>query len=221
MANATQAKTTIGQHLYGVAFLAGAILLVALAFGLLLVSPAILVMDGVSHWRRGALELFWARNSWLVGLVVIAWLIAIAIAMLMSRADRLNRSFDQSFTLTLGRGDGRLEANSATASDVAAHLLRETAARTTAFTFSDVIEEDYGAGFWAHAGADGFWVAVSSLSEDVEKPQGRFSVNAGYDPGLSLLRRLRHRPDEQRFKELARTVGAAVRTLRPPRNRDA
>ncbi len=220
MAIATEPKTTIGQHLYGVGFLAGAILLVATAFGLLLVAPGMLLIDGFSHWRRGALDLFLAGNSWLMALVVLAWAVAVAVAVLMSRSDRLNRAFDRSFPLTLDRGEGRLQAGTATALDVAAHLLRETAARTAGFTFSDVIEEDYGAGFWAHAGEDGFWVTVSVAGDDVAKPEGRFAVNASFDPGLSLLRRLRHRPDETRFKELAKAVGAAVRTLRP-RARDA
>ncbi len=215
MAIATEQKTTIGQHLYGVAFLAGAILLVALAFGLLLVGPGVLAFDAFSHWRRGALDVFFARNMGWIGLVILAWIAAVVVAMLMARSDRLNRSFDRSFPLTLDPGEGRLAAGRATAQDIAAHLLRETAAKTAGFTFSDVIEEDYGAGFWAHAGEDGFWVAVGAVDDEVGEPHGRFLVNASFDPGLSLIRRLRHRPDETHFKELAKAVGAAVRTLRP------
>jgi hypothetical protein len=220
MAIASQPKTTIGQHLTGVGFLAGAILLVGAAFGLLLVAPVMLALDGYAHWRRGSLDFFIVHNFWLFTLVVIAWIIAISMSVLMSGSERLHRSFERSFPLTLHPGEGRLTAGRATAQDVAAHLLRETAAKTSAFTFSDVIEEDYGAGFWAHAGEDGFWVAVGVVGDDVSRPEGRFIVNASFDPGLSLLRRLRRRPDDRRFKELAKLVGAAVRTLRP-RARDA
>ncbi len=156
----------------------------------------------------GALDLFLARNAWLILLVVIAGSSPSRFAVLMSRSDRLNRAFDRSFPLTSvpATGDWRRAGRRRWMSPPSAARDRGADQRL------HLLRRDRGGlrrRLLAHAGADGFWVAVSAVSEDVAKPEGRFVVNAAFDPGLSLLRRLRHRPDEARFKELTKVVGAS------------
>ena len=217
MAVAAEQRTTIRQHINGVSFLAGAILLAGAAFGLLLIAPLKLIFEGYAHWMRGEFSPFLLKNDILIGASALAWVIAIGASMLMSRSDRLNRDFDKSMRLTLkGSADG-LDRESATARDVAQRLLDETARTLPDHTLSDVVDEDYGAGFWANSGADAYWVAVSAASDDVEKPRGRFVISVAFDPGLSLIRRLRQRPDRQRFSQLFRAVSAAAKGLNAPR----
>ncbi len=217
MASATEQKTTIGQHLNGVAFLAGAVLLVIVTFGLLILLPGALILNGVPEWKRGELDDYLSRNIWLIGLSLAAWIVAVVAAFLMSRVDRLHREFDKSMRVNLKPGAGPLDSASATASDVAGHLRGEATARTSGFAFSRVIEEDYGAGFWAHTGSERFWVAVSAASDDVARPEGRFVVSVGLDPALSALGRIGSHHDQERHRELVKAVKAAVKSLKPGR----
>ncbi len=217
MASATEQKTTIGQHINGVAFLVGAVLLAILTFGLLIMLPGALLVNGVSEWSRGDLDLFLSRNGWLIGLSVAAWIVAVLAAILMSRADRLHREFDKSLRVNLKAGAGPFDSATASASDIAGHLRGEATSRTSGFAFSRVIEEDYGAGFWAHTGSERFWVAVSAASDDVSRPEGRFVVSVGLDPALSALGRIGSHHDHERHRELFKAVKAAVKSLKPGR----
>jgi hypothetical protein len=96
--------------------------------------------------------------------------------------------------------------------DFAAWLRNELAPLSTSgFQLSDIIQEDYGWGFWANSGKDSFWVALGYCDEDdPEQQPGRqatqeppqWVVSIDYDPGLNIFKRLFQRPDGQAFARL-------------------
>ena len=96
--------------------------------------------------------------------------------------------------------------------DFAAWLRNElTPLAASGFQLSDIIQEDYGWGFWATSGKDAFWVALGYCDEDDLNQQpnrqatqepAQWVVSIDYDPGLNVFKRLFHRPDAQAFARL-------------------
>lgn len=74
------------------------------------------------------------------------------------------------------------------------------------FTISEIIQEDYGWGFWAREGKDSFWVAVSRIGNGPEDNDGEWGISISYDPGLNLFRRFFHKPDRHCFDRLQTQV---------------
>lgn len=72
------------------------------------------------------------------------------------------------------------------------------------FDVMEPIQEDYGWGFWtSHGrGTDPFWVAVGCVQEEPSDGPAEWVVMFAYDPGLSLIKRLFHKPNVQAFDQL-------------------
>src|SRR5258708_22505752 len=78
------------------------------------------------------------------------------------------------------------------------------------FGFSDVIQEDYGWGFWASRGQDRFWIALSFVGSGPQELPAQWVIAVSYDPGLNLIKRLFHEPDAQSLQELRDHIRQAV-----------
>ena len=78
------------------------------------------------------------------------------------------------------------------------------------FKISDIIQEDYGWGFWAREGENSFWIAVSCIGTGPQDYDGEWGISISYDPGLNVLRRLFHEPDLQSFDRLRTQVSQAL-----------
>ena len=78
------------------------------------------------------------------------------------------------------------------------------------FKISDIIQEDYGWGFWAREGESSFWIAVSCIGTGPQDYDGEWGISISYDPGLNVLRRLFHEPDRQSFDRLRTQVSQAL-----------
>ena len=107
--------------------------------------------------------------------------------------------------------------------DFAAWLKKEIAAlESSDFSFSEIIQEDYGWGFWARRGGDPFWVALSYVGDGPHDSPAQWVISVSYDPGLNLLKRLFHRPDLKALKRVRDEVrqavesNAAIRIVPPP-----
>jgi len=91
------------------------------------------------------------------------------------------------------------------------------------FSYSDVIQEDYGWGFWARRGKDPFWVAVSYVGDGPQEAPAHWILSVSYDPGLNVVKRLFHRFDRNALRQLRDSVRQAVvsnadiRTVPAPR----
>ena len=97
--------------------------------------------------------------------------------------------------------------------------LKQQITPLTDFILSEIIQEDYGWGFWALHGKDRFWVALSYVGNGPQEAPAQWIISVNYDPGLNLIKRLLHRPDVQAFSELRDRVwqilgsNSAIRTL--------
>lgn len=78
------------------------------------------------------------------------------------------------------------------------------------FVLSKVIQEDYGWGFWARHGKDPFWVTISYVGDGPQETAAQWVISVDYDPGLNLIKRLFHRPDQQALEQLQNHVLQAV-----------
>ena len=91
------------------------------------------------------------------------------------------------------------------------------------FSFSEIIQEDYGWGFWAWHGKDPFWVALGYVGDGPQEAPAQWVVSVDYDPGLNLIKRLFHSPDRAALRQLrdhvrqALSCNAAIRIVPPPR----
>ena len=91
------------------------------------------------------------------------------------------------------------------------------------FNLSKIVQEDYGWGFWAWHGKDPFWVALSYVGDGPQEAPAQWVISVNYDPGLSLLKRLFHKPDRQALQilrdhvSLAVSSNAAIRIVPTPR----
>jgi hypothetical protein len=74
------------------------------------------------------------------------------------------------------------------------------------FELSEPIQEDYGWGFWATPGPDPFWVTLSFCGDGPTEEPAEWVVSVGYDPGLSLFKRLFHKPDREALARLRTRV---------------
>ena len=90
------------------------------------------------------------------------------------------------------------------------------------FRFSEIIQEDYGWGFWAWSGKDPFWLAISYVGVGPQEAPAQWVISVQYDPGLNLLKRLFHSPDRAALEQLRYRVrqavasNAAIRIVPPP-----
>jgi hypothetical protein len=91
------------------------------------------------------------------------------------------------------------------------------------FSLSKIIQEDYGWGFWARHGKDPFWVALSYVGDGPQEPPARWVISVNYDPGLNLIKRLFHKPDQRELQRLrdhvreALTSNAGIKIVPAPR----
>ena len=91
------------------------------------------------------------------------------------------------------------------------------------FNLSKIVQEDYGWGFWAWHGKDPFWVALSYVGDGPQEAPAQWVISVNYDHGLSLLKRLFHKPDRQALQilrdhvSLAVSSNAAIRIVPTPR----
>jgi hypothetical protein len=98
--------------------------------------------------------------------------------------------------------------------DFAAWLRDQISDLTAAgFTLGQPIQEDYGWGFWATKGTDPFWIALGFCGEGPTEEPGEWNVSVTYDPGLSVMKRLFHKPDgnalallRERIRDLLRST---------------
>jgi hypothetical protein len=51
------------------------------------------------------------------------------------------------------------------------------------FRFSEIIQEDYGWGFWAWHGREPFWVALSYVGDGPQDAPAQWVISVNYDPG--------------------------------------
>lgn len=80
------------------------------------------------------------------------------------------------------------------------------------FKLSEIIQEDYGWGFWARNDKDPFWIAVSCIGGGREDHKGEWGISISYDPGLNLFKRLFHKPDGNAFERLRTQVLQALQS---------
>ena len=74
------------------------------------------------------------------------------------------------------------------------------------FELSDIIQEDYGWGFWATHGKDPFWIALGYCEEGPTQEPAQWMVSIDYDPGLNIIKRLFSQPDTQAFAQLRDSI---------------
>jgi hypothetical protein len=80
------------------------------------------------------------------------------------------------------------------------------------FELSDVIQEDYGWGLWATRGKDPFWISLGFCGEGPTEEPGQWIVSSDYDPGLSLTKRLFHKPDKEALAFLRARIWHLLRS---------
>jgi hypothetical protein len=87
--------------------------------------------------------------------------------------------------------------------DFARWLRQELQSLTgSGYQLSDPIQEDYGWGFWVTRGEDPVWISLSYCEEGPSDGPSEWVVGVDYDPGLNLVKRLFHRPDEAALRGL-------------------
>lgn len=62
------------------------------------------------------------------------------------------------------------------------------------FEPGEVIQEDYGWGFWTKVNGDPYWVCVQTQDDTMGQDPGEWLLSVGYDFGLNFLRPLFRRP---------------------------
>src|ERR1700733_3674651 len=78
--------------------------------------------------------------------------------------------------------------------DLSAWLkLKVVALEESGFKLSEILQEDYGWGFWARRGGDSFWIATARIGNRTEDYDGEWGISMGYDPGLDLIKRIFHK----------------------------
>ena len=103
--------------------------------------------------------------------------------------------------------------------DFAAWLKQELAPLAAhGFDISEPIQEDYGWGVWARCGTDPFWVALSYVGDGPQEEPAQWVVSVSYDPGLNLIKRMFHKPNQQAFAQLREQIWHAICSNRAFRN---
>jgi hypothetical protein len=82
----------------------------------------------------------------------------------------------------------------------------------SSFAFSDIIQEDYGWGFWGTHGKDRFWVAFSYVGDGPQEEPAQWVISVAYDPGLNLFLRFFHNPNAQAFAQLRDRIWHIIRS---------
>jgi len=101
--------------------------------------------------------------------------------------------------------------------DFAAWLRSEIASLSAVgFELSDIIQEDWGWGFWARYGRTPFWIGLGIEDESLDAPDqpARWLLFIEYDPGLNVFKRLFHRPDARAYSHLRDAIWQALRSNR-------
>ena len=80
------------------------------------------------------------------------------------------------------------------------------------FEISPPIQEDYGWGFWMTRVRDTFWIAISFVEQLGAGTGAQWVVSVAYDPGLSVIRRLFHKPDLPALARIREAVWGTLRT---------
>jgi hypothetical protein len=97
--------------------------------------------------------------------------------------------------------------------DFAAWLKKQIASRCPIkFNLSEIIQENYGWGFWVSNGPDQFWVAVSYVGNGPQEPPAQWVISAKYDPGLNIAKRIFHKPDKVNLQALRDCVMHAIQS---------
>ena len=78
------------------------------------------------------------------------------------------------------------------------------------FEISEPIQEDYGWGLWVSRGKDPFWVALGYCGEGAQEEPAQWVVSVHYDPGLNVIKRLLHEPNQAAFEELREHVWRSI-----------
>lgn len=79
------------------------------------------------------------------------------------------------------------------------------------FKPGEVIQEDYGWGFWTVSGGDNYWVYVGVMDESIGEEKAEWLVGIVHDPGLNPVRRLFRRPEAADLRALCNAVDAVLR----------
>jgi hypothetical protein len=80
------------------------------------------------------------------------------------------------------------------------------------FELSEIVQEDYGWGFWASRGRDSFWVALSYVGDGPQEPPAQWVISVNYDAKLNLFKRLFQKPDSKAFTQLRDRVLQVLRS---------
>jgi hypothetical protein len=79
------------------------------------------------------------------------------------------------------------------------------------FRPGDLIQEDYGWGFWTVAGGDPYWVYVGVMEESIGEETAEWLAGIAYNPGLNLMRRLFHKPKVADLRALCHALDVVLR----------
>jgi len=75
------------------------------------------------------------------------------------------------------------------------------------FVLSEIVQEDYGWGFWARHGQDPFWIALGYVPDE---PKGHWVIHIDCDYGLNLFKRLFRTPDRIALERLLDQVRQVI-----------
>jgi hypothetical protein len=70
------------------------------------------------------------------------------------------------------------------------------------FRLSNIIQEDWGWGFWARKGKDPFWIGVGHISNCDQQSPAQWMVFVECDYGINVFKRLFYRPNEAALAHL-------------------
>jgi hypothetical protein len=70
----------------------------------------------------------------------------------------------------------------------------------------EVTQEDYGWGFWTKVAGDPYWIYAGVMDESIGQDEAEWLVGVAHDPGLSIVRRLFHKPNLEDLLAVARSV---------------
>ena len=71
---------------------------------------------------------------------------------------------------------------------------------------SNPIQEDYGWGLWAKHDKDRFWIALSYVGDGPQEGAAQWAISVQYDPGLNVVKRLFHKPNQQVLGQLKNCI---------------
>ena len=74
------------------------------------------------------------------------------------------------------------------------------------FKAGEVIQEDYGWGFWTEVHGDPYWVYVGIMDDSIGQDAAEWLGGVAYDPGLNLVRRLFRKPKLEDLLSLCRAL---------------